>query len=74
MSEQINTNPNNCTTCDYKDIKSAGQAAGDSGHCYMFRDAPTNVCGVHTGNKKLFFGKDVISTRLVNTFASMFHK
>lgn len=35
------TNPNNCETCDHKKNP-------DGGHCYMFRDAPTEVCYVHT--------------------------
>lgn len=38
----MTTNPNNCTTCGHK-------ANRDAGHCYMFRDAPTDVCMQHTG-------------------------
>ena len=37
-------NPNRCETCDYIKIK------GDKdGHCYMFRDEPTDVCHQHSG-------------------------
>ena len=35
-------NPNNCSTCDHK-------RTPQGGWCYMFRDEPTDVCGVHTG-------------------------
>jgi len=41
-------NPNNCNTCDHK------RYAGN-GHCYMFRDSPTDVCMQHTGRKRSFF-------------------
>ena len=37
------TNPNNCETCDYMKM-----GDGD-GHCYMFKDAPTEECLQHTG-------------------------
>lgn len=37
-------NPNNCETCGYA-------PHGDGGHCYMFRDAPTEVCYAHTGRR-----------------------
>lgn len=30
-------NPNNCTTCEYKQHP-------DGGHCYMFKDAPSEKC------------------------------
>lgn len=43
-------NPNNCETCDYKHMKSPDQA-DDDGHCYMFRDEPTEVCMQHTGHR-----------------------
>ena len=39
------SNPNNCETCDHKRIPQGGW-------CYMFRDEPADVCGVHTGRKK----------------------
>ena len=42
------TNPNRCETCDHK--KRPG-----GGHCYMFRDTPTDVCMQHTGRKMLGF-------------------
>lgn len=38
-------NPNNCTTCEYKTLKAPDQTGG---HCYMFRDEPTEVCAQHT--------------------------
>jgi len=41
-AEEAPINPNNCDTCDYK-------RNPDGGHCYMFRDAPIDVCMQHTG-------------------------
>lgn len=41
-------NPNNCATCDHK-------RRPDGGHCYMFRNEPTEVCMQHTGRKLNFF-------------------
>lgn len=38
-------NPNNCKTCDYKQLIDSRE----KGHCYMFRDMPTDVCMAHTG-------------------------
>ena len=38
------SNPNNCKTYEYTKIN-----AGKEGHCYMFKDEPTNVCMAHTG-------------------------
>lgn len=35
------TNPNNCATCKHKQN-------ADGGWCYMFRDEPTDVCGIHS--------------------------
>lgn len=35
------SNPNNCAACDHKRFP-------DGGHCYMFRDAPTDACHKHT--------------------------
>ena len=37
-------NPNNCSTCKYKAMDD-----GEGGHCYMFRDEPSDVCMQHTG-------------------------
>ena len=37
------SNPNNCTTCDYTKLN-----ANRCGHCYMFREEPTEVCMLHT--------------------------
>lgn len=37
-------NPHNCATCDYKKLN----ANREKGHCYMFRDAPSDVCMIHT--------------------------
>lgn len=34
-------NPNNCATCDHK-------RNPDGGHCYMFRDEPSERCFKHT--------------------------
>ena len=44
------SNPNNCKTCDYTKLN-----ANRDGHCYMFRDEPTDVCMQHTGRKQSFF-------------------
>ena len=43
-------NPNNCATCDHK-------KRPDGGHCYMFRDEPTDVCMQHTGRNGENMGK-----------------
>ena len=34
------SNQNNCETCDYKKLN----GNREKGHCYMFRDEPTEVC------------------------------
>lgn len=34
-------NPNNCETCEHKKHP-------DGGHCYMFRNEPTDVCKIHS--------------------------
>lgn len=44
-------NPNNCATCDYKEMKGSDHVDGEL-HCYMFRDEPTEVCMQHTYRKK----------------------
>lgn len=36
-------NPNNCKTCDYMKIN-----WNREGHCYMFRDEPSDVCSQYT--------------------------
>jgi hypothetical protein len=36
-------NPNNCKTCDYTKLN-----ANREGHCYMFLNAPDDVCMIHT--------------------------
>ena len=36
-------NPNNCKTCDYTKIN-----GNREGHCYMFRDEPSDVCSQYT--------------------------
>lgn len=52
------TNPNNCATCDYKKLN----GNREKGHCYMFRDAPTDVCMQHTGrNNPLHAFGDVLA-------------
>ncbi len=38
-------NPNNCATCEYSQLN----GNREKGHCYMFRDEPTDVCMQHTG-------------------------
>lgn len=43
-TDEDSTNPNNCLTCGHI------QNPGD-GHCYMFRNAPTEVCMQHTGRR-----------------------
>ena len=44
-------NPNNCETCDHKKNP-------DGGHCYMFKDAPSEICMQHTYRQRL--GSDLI--------------
>ena len=41
------SNPNNCEKCEH------GQSilVPEDGHCYMFRDAPAEVCMQHTERK-----------------------
>lgn len=46
MSCTDTTNPNNCETCDHKQIPPGG------GWCYMFRDEPKDVCHQHTGRSE----------------------
>lgn len=46
------TNPNNCKTCKYKNMRSAD--GSKSGWCYMFSDKPTEVCMQHTGRSTQF--------------------
>ena len=46
------SNPMNCETCDYKHFNKK-QLEADNAHCYMFREAPTEICRVHTGFKEL---------------------
>lgn len=40
-------NPNNCQTCEYSQLN----GNREKGHCYMFRDEPTEVCMQHTGRQ-----------------------
>lgn len=44
------SNPNNCETCDYMHYEHDGL------HCYMFKDAPSDVCLQHTA-RELDWGK-----------------
>lgn len=44
----MNTNPNNCATCDYSKMGATG------GWCYMWRSEPKTVCISHTGRKDKF--------------------
>lgn len=44
------TNPNNCDTCDYKQMRAIDQ--DDKQHCYMFYASPEEQCMQHTGHKK----------------------
>lgn len=41
--------PNNCATCEYSQVN----GNREKGHCYMFRDEPTDVCMHHTGRAKV---------------------
>jgi hypothetical protein len=68
----MSSNPNNCTTCDYKNIN-IKQLEADKAHCYMFREEPTEVCRQHTGNSKVFFGVETIGmSRFNSDFAKIF--
>lgn len=40
-------NPNNCKTCKHKQQSSGGS------WCYMFRDAPAEVCMQHTARRDM---------------------
>ncbi len=42
------TNPNNCDTCNYKKMRSAGDTSEQ--HCYMFQDSPDEQCMQHTAH------------------------
>lgn len=59
-------NPNNCDTCDHK-------RDPDGGHCYMFREAPTEVCMQHTGRAAtMTWGQSMLTFALaVNGRTSM---
>ena len=43
-------NPNQCATCGHK------PHGGSGGHCYMFREAPTETCQQHTGRRAMTGG------------------
>lgn len=47
LIEELREACNNCGTCDYKKLN----ANREEGHCYMFKDVPTEVCMQHTGRK-----------------------
>ncbi len=44
------SNPNNCTTCEYKHAR--GPGCFPQQHCYMFYEAPTEQCMQHTGYRE----------------------
>jgi hypothetical protein len=46
----MSANPNNCSACDYKRMNDDPTL-----HCYMWKDAPADVCHQHTGRKDLGF-------------------
>ena len=58
------SNPNNCSTCEYKTLKASGQA---DGHCYMFREEPTDVCAQHTLRMDLAAGMQKVVDLLLRT-------
>lgn len=41
----MSCNPNNCETCDYKQMEYEGM---EGKHCYMFAEVPDDVCMQHT--------------------------
>lgn len=43
-------NPNNCQSCDHMHCRAPNGEDAD-GHCYMFKDSPTERCLQHTGNR-----------------------
>lgn len=45
-------NPNNCSTCEYKEHR--GPADPEGLHCYMFKDSPTDVCMQHTARNESY--------------------
>lgn len=46
----MSANPNNCSTCDYKQMNDDPTL-----HCYMWKDAPDDVCLQHSARRKLGF-------------------
>lgn len=54
-------NPNNCETCDYINGKKIG-------HCYMFKDEPSDICYQHTGRNIFKTFKPNINDDLLETF------
>ncbi len=61
--EHTMTNPNNCNACEYKRINEQKE-----GHCYMFRNAPSDICMQHTQRKNL----EVFSTHSLAEVISLF--
>ena len=55
----MSTNPNNCEMCDHHKMQRTIEKADPQAmklHCYMFRDAPDDVCHQHSARKINFFG------------------
>ena len=50
----MNTNPNNCATCDYSKMGATG------GWCYMWRSEPKTVCISHTGRRSERIAKIIV--------------
>ena len=66
------SNPNNCETCKYSQLN----ANREKGHCYMFRDEPTDVCMAHTGRqtKNIFADLAAQQIPLGREFSEVLHK
>ena len=56
-------NPNNCETCDYKNLNK-----NEKGHCYMFRDEHVDVCYQHTKRNTFKTFKHSINDDLLETY------
>jgi hypothetical protein len=62
-------NPNNCQMCRHKHVVMVDEP--HTGHCYMFRDEPTEVCMQHTARQgTLWRTVDVLNLSVYNASSS----
>jgi hypothetical protein len=74
----MSDNPNNCEMCDHWKMQrriEETEPEAQKLHCYMFRDAPTEVCYQHSARKALFFTADDFTPtgRIKQPFVPPFH-